>query len=107
MMTDDALHGRTVLSADGHAVGELSHLLIDHGKLELAGMEVKVRRNVAERLHLPHSFLKPPTLTIPAENVHSIGDVVILEVGLESLAAREPSRAPEQPAAANPRYPAR
>ena len=94
MMTDDSLHGRTVLSADGHALGEVTHLLIDHGKLELAGMEVKVRRNVAERLHLSQSRLRAATIRIPAENVHSIGDVVILEVGLETLAAREPVRPP-------------
>jgi sporulation protein YlmC with PRC-barrel domain len=106
MMTDDALHGRTVLSSDGHALGEVAHLLIDHGKLELAGMEVKVRRNVAERLHLSQSRLRSTTITIPAENVHSIGDVVILEVGLDSLAAREPARTAEPPAPSQ-HYPAR
>lgn len=87
MMTDDALHGHTVLSSDGHALGEVTHLLIDRGKLEVAALEVKLRRNVAERLHLATSRLRSTTITIPADSVHSIGDVVILEVGLDSLAA--------------------
>jgi sporulation protein YlmC with PRC-barrel domain len=69
-------------------------------------MEVKVRRNVAERLHLSQSRLRSTTITIPAENVHSIGDVVILEVGLDSLAAREPARTAEAPAPSQ-HYPAR
>jgi sporulation protein YlmC with PRC-barrel domain len=89
MLTDDSLHGRTVLTSDGHALGELTHILIA-GKLALAGVEVKVRRNVAERLRLPHSRLKAPTIQIPAATVHSVGDVVILEVGLDSLAPRQP-----------------
>jgi sporulation protein YlmC with PRC-barrel domain len=92
MMTDDSLHGRTVLTSDGHALGELTHILLD-GKLALAAVEVKVRRNVAERLRLPHTRLRAPTLQIPADSVHSVGDVVILEVGLESLAT--PTRTPE------------
>lgn len=94
MMTDDDLHGHTVLSADGHAIGELTHFLIDRGKLELAGLEVKVRRNVAERLHLAQSRLRATTITIPADSVHSIGDVVILEVPLDSLAAPAPEQQP-------------
>jgi sporulation protein YlmC with PRC-barrel domain len=96
MMTDDSLHGRTVLTSDGHALGELTHILVDN-KLMPAAVEVKVRREVAERLHLPHTRLRAPTLQIPAESVHSIADVIILEVGLESLSARAPARTEPAP----------
>ena len=96
MKTDDSLHGRVVLSSDGHAVGELTHFLIDDGKLALAGLEVKVRRNVADRLRLPHSRLRAPTLQIPSDKVHSVGDVVILDVSLDSLAARRPEPPPSR-----------
>jgi len=90
MLTDDSLRGRTVLSGDGGAIGDVARLIVDGRSLRIEAIQVKLRRDAAERIGVPRGLFRAHTIDIPAEHVQSIGDAVILAVPLEAL------RAPEQ-----------
>lgn len=96
MLTDDSLHGRAVLTLDGVKLGELEHLLLEPPALRVAALQVRVPRDVAEKLGLPHGLLRGTTLQIPVEQLQSVGDVVLLAVQTDALRRTEPTEA--QPA---------
>lgn len=87
MMTDDALHGKVLISGDGIAVGEIVRLIIDTTDWRVRGVEVRMRKDAAERIGVRHGFLRGSTIEIPIEHVQSVADAVILGVPLESLRA--------------------
>src|SRR5215207_6937585 len=89
-ITDDNLHGRVVLTADGLAIGEVNKLFFHGGAFAIDAIEIKVRREMAERLGLKHSPFKPAMMEIPAGAVQSVGDAVILSAKLEELGGATP-----------------
>lgn len=98
MLTDDSLHGRVVLSGDGLRIGEVAHVLLDPVRLRLQGLEVRVSKEVAERIGIAQSVFRRATIQIPTEQVQSIGDAIILSVPLDALRRHEVSEPAPQPA---------
>lgn len=84
-ITDDNLHGRVVLTADGLAIGELNRLFFHGEQFSIDAIEIKVRKETADRLGLKHSTFHPATLEIPAGFIQSVGDAVILSAKLDDL----------------------
>ncbi|NVB84211.1 MAG: hypothetical protein HOV81_37895 [Kofleriaceae bacterium] len=95
MVTDDSLHGRAVLTNDGVRVGELEHLLIEPGRLQVAGVQVRVPKDVADQLGIPHGLLRGTSVEVPIEQVRSIGDAVLLSVDQDAL--RRTKSSPTEP----------
>ena len=91
-ISDDSLHGRVVLSSDGLAVGEIERLFLDPANLRVSSIEVRLRKDAAERIGAHRSLFHSATIEIPAGQVQSIGDAMILSVTLDAL------RLPEAPA---------
>lgn len=96
MLTDESLRGRTVLSGDGVAIGDVARLILDPSNLRIEAIQVKLRKDAAERLGASRGWFRAHMIDIPAEQVQSIGDAVILTVPLEAL------RVPEQQQHAQP-----
>lgn len=94
--TDASLHNRIVLSSDGLAIGEITKLFIG-SDLRIQAFEVKLRREVAERLGLRRSFLHSPMLEISADVVQSIGDAVLLSVPLAAIRPQPSPHAEPEP----------
>jgi len=90
-LNDQALHGRVVLSGDGLAIGEITRLNVDSATWHVTSFEVKVRKEVAERIGVHRSMFHTATIVIPTEHVQSVGDAVILSVPLAVL-RQEPER---------------
>jgi sporulation protein YlmC with PRC-barrel domain len=90
-ITDDNLHGRVVLTADGLAIGEVNKLFFHGGQFALDALEIKVRKEIAEKLGLKHSTFHPATMEIPVGFVQSVGDVVLLTAKLEELQMIHPT----------------
>lgn len=103
-ITDDNVHGRVVLTGDGIAIGEVSKLFIDGERFSISAIEVKLRKDPAERLGFTRSILHRPTLEIPTGLVRSVGDAVILTVpfdelrGLRTETQKPIAKTDEQPA---------
>lgn len=93
-LNDLALHGRVVLSGDGLAIGEITRLNVDPDTWHVVSLEVKVRKEVAERIGVHRSMFHAATIVISTAHVQSVGDAVILSVPLATL-RREPEREAE------------
>lgn len=95
MTLDDlALRGRIVLSGDGLAIGEITRLNVDPATWRVVSLEVKVRKEVAERLGVHRTLFHTATIVISTELVQSVGDAVILSVPVSAL-RRDPERESE------------
>lgn len=95
-VTDDNLHGRVVLSADGLALGEIEKLFFLSGAFAIDAVLVKLRKDIAERLGMKHSTFHAATMEIPAGFVQSVGDAVILSAKLDELVALRPNVARDE-----------
>ena len=90
-ITDDNLHGRVVLTADGLAIGEVNKLFFHGGQFAIDALEIKVRKEIAEKLGLEHSTFRSATMEIPVGFVQSVGDAVLLSAKLEELQMIRPT----------------
>jgi len=107
-ISDDKLHGRVVLSGDGIAIGDVSRLMIEGAQFTIASIEIKLRREIAEKLGMERSRWHGATVEIPASAVRSVGDAVLLSLNLDQLraasltgvgepAAKRPAEATKRP----------
>lgn len=98
--TEETLRGRTVLSRDGLAIGEIGPLTFDDADWRVATVQVKLRREIAERIGVSHGLFHAATIDLPIELVQSVGDVVILTVPVDAL--RSPPPPPAAPRETTP-----
>jgi sporulation protein YlmC with PRC-barrel domain len=100
-LTDESFRGRVVLSSDGVAIGEIVHLIVDPAGWCVRSLEVRLRKDAAERVGVPRSLFHGATLEISTDLVQSAGDAVILSVPADEL--RQPP--PPPPAQTTPAPP--
>ena len=79
-ISDEHLRGRTVIAADGQAIGEVSALLIDASAWTIVALQIKLHKAVAEQLGAARGILRAATLELPVHLVQSVGDAVLLSV---------------------------
>lgn len=84
-LTDESFRGRVVLSSDGVAIGEIVRLLVDPAGWRVRAIEVRLRKDAAERVGVPRSLFHGASLEISTDLVQSAGDAVLLSVPAESL----------------------
>lgn len=86
-LSEEGLRGRTVIGADGQAVGETVGLFVDSGEWRVTALRIKLRSNVADQIGATRSFFSAGTVEIPVNLVQSVGDAVVLAVPVEGLRA--------------------
>ena len=84
-LSDDALRGRTVIASDGLAIGEVAVSIIDAADWRVDALQVRLRREVADRVGADRGVFHAATLAIPTGLVQSVGDAVVLSVGIDEL----------------------
>ena len=84
-VSDDNLRGKTIIAADGQAVGEVVALLLDTETWSITSLQTKVRREMANKLGASRSIFHASTVEIPVNLVQSIGDAVVLSVATDQL----------------------
>jgi len=77
-VSDEHLRGRTVIAADGQAIGEVGALLIDTSKWTVVALQIKLNKAATEQLGATRSLLRAATLELPVQMVQSVGDAVLL-----------------------------
>src|SRR5687768_173905 len=97
-LSDDNLRGRTVIAADGLAVGEVTGFFLASDGKSIEAFQVKLRKEVADRIGAERSRFHAGALEIPIEFVQSVGDAVVLSVGVDDL--RQVLPGPREPAPA-------
>jgi sporulation protein YlmC with PRC-barrel domain len=52
-LSDENLRGRTVIAADGQAIGEIVALFLDSDAWRVESLQIKLRNEVADQLGAP------------------------------------------------------
>jgi sporulation protein YlmC with PRC-barrel domain len=77
-LSDENLRGRTVIAADGQAIGEIAALFLDSEAWRIRSLNIKLRKEVADQLGATRGMFHAATLELPVAMVQSGGDAVIL-----------------------------
>lgn len=87
---DEDLRGRTVIGADGRAVGEISALIVDSEAWRVVAARVALRKDVADELGASRTLFHAGTIEIPARFIQSAGDAIVLSVAVGGLQEMQP-----------------
>jgi sporulation protein YlmC with PRC-barrel domain len=91
-LSDETLHNRTVISADGKAIGSISELFISTSDWRIESIRVELHKDIAQRIGATRSLFRRGTVEVPVSFIQSVSDAVVLSVDVEEL--REVQRAP-------------
>jgi sporulation protein YlmC with PRC-barrel domain len=84
-LSDDNIRGRTVIAADGQAIGEIAALFLDSDAWQVESLQVKLRKEVADQLGATRGVFHAGTLEVPIRMIQSVGDAVVLAVAADEL----------------------
>lgn len=84
-LSDENLHGRPVITSDGLAIGEIAVLFLDSDAWGIESLQVKLQKDVADRLGAGRSMFHAGTVEIPIRMVQSVGDAVVLSAAVDDL----------------------
>jgi sporulation protein YlmC with PRC-barrel domain len=84
-LSDENLRGRTVIAADGQAIGEIAALFLDSDAWRVESLQIKLRNEVADQLGATRGMFHAGTLEMPTRMVQSVGDAVVLSVATREL----------------------
>jgi sporulation protein YlmC with PRC-barrel domain len=79
-VSDEHFRGRTVIAAEGQAIGEVASLLIDSSAWTVVVLQIKLHKAVSEQLGAARGILRAATLELPVRLVQSVGDAILLSV---------------------------
>jgi len=84
-LSDENLRGRTVIAADGQAIGEIAAVFLDSDAWRVESLQVKLRNEVADQLGATRGMFHAGTLEMPIRMIQSVGDAVVLSVAAREL----------------------
>jgi len=84
-LSDEHLRERTVIAADGQAIGEVAALLIDTSTWTVDILQIKLTKSAAEQIGAKGGLLRAATLDLPVRLVQSVADTVLLSVPTSEL----------------------
>lgn len=91
-LSDNALHGRTVIGADGKVIGSITELFISTSDWRVESIRIELRKDIADRIGASRTIFHRGTIEVPITFVQSVSDAVVLAVDVEKL--REAHRLP-------------
>jgi sporulation protein YlmC with PRC-barrel domain len=84
-ISDENLRGRTVIAADGQALGEVVAIFLDTETWRVDSLKAKLRNEVADQIGAARDIFHAGTVEIPIRMVQSVGDAVVLSVATQEL----------------------
>ena len=84
-LSDDALRGRTVITFDGLAIGEVTAVFLDSEDWHVEALQLRLRKDVADRIGADRGIFHAGTLEIPTGLIQSVGDAVVLSAAVDDL----------------------
>jgi hypothetical protein len=85
-----------VIGADGLVVGTLTELFISTSDWRIESIGIELRKDVADRIGAPRTFLHRATIELPVALIQSVSDAVVLTVDIEHLREAERPTAIEE-----------
>jgi sporulation protein YlmC with PRC-barrel domain len=93
---DEALHGKAVVSSDGVVIGEISRLFIDPVEWRVRSIEVRLRKESADRVGIHRTLFHSATIEVSTQQIQSVEVALILSISLDKL--RPPAAVEQAPA---------
>jgi sporulation protein YlmC with PRC-barrel domain len=84
-VSDEHFRGRTVIAADGQAIGEVAVLLIDTSAWTVLSLKIKLNKGAAEQIGAARGILHAATMELPVRMVQSVADAVLLTLATPEL----------------------
>jgi sporulation protein YlmC with PRC-barrel domain len=84
-ISDEALRGRTIIAADGQAIGEVVGVMLESEGWRVDSVHVALHKDVADRLGAGRRMFRSGRVEIPTRMVQSVGDTVVLAVPVDAL----------------------
>ncbi len=84
-LSDENLRGRTVIGADGRAIGEIAALFLDSETWSVESLRVKLRKEIADEVGASRTVFHAGTVEVPIRLVQSVADAVVLSVPVDGL----------------------
>lgn len=84
-LSDENLRGRTVIAADGQAIGKITSLRIDAAAWRIEAICVELRKEIADRLGAKRTMFHAGEIELPVQVVQSVGDAVVLSATVSDL----------------------
>lgn len=98
-LSDNNIKGRTVISADGQALGEIKALFVNPLDWRVESIGVELHKDIADRIGASRSMFHRGSIEVPVALIQSIGDAVILGVAVDELREARRTGAEDQPPA--------
>lgn len=99
-LSAENLNGRTVIAADGQAVGSIKSIFLDAADWRVESISIELRKDVADRIGASRSVFHAGLIELPVTLIQSVGDAVVLTAPVDAL--REAQRATTADAAPPP-----
>jgi sporulation protein YlmC with PRC-barrel domain len=93
-LSDENLRGRTVIGADGRAIGEVAAIFLDSEKWAVEALQIKLRKEIADRVGAARGMFHAGTIEVPVTLIQSVGDAVVLAVEVDGLRRSSESAEP-------------
>ena len=84
-VSDEHLRGRTVIAADGQAIGEVASLSIDTATWSIVALQVKLSKLAADQIGAERGLLRAASIDLPVRVVQSVGDAILLSLPTPEL----------------------
>jgi sporulation protein YlmC with PRC-barrel domain len=84
-LSAENLQRRTVISADGQAVGAITAVFIDATEWRVEAVSVELRKDIADRIGASHSLFHRGSIELPVRLIQSVGDAVVLGVAVDAF----------------------
>jgi sporulation protein YlmC with PRC-barrel domain len=103
-LSDSTVRGRTVISADGRAVGTIAELFISASDWRIESIRIEIHNDIADGIGASRTMFHRATIELPVAFIQSVSDAVVLTVDVEHLreAHRATASEPAPPLAAPP-----
>jgi sporulation protein YlmC with PRC-barrel domain len=96
-LSDISLRGRTVISAEGLVIGEVTALFFDPSAWQVGSLQVKLRKEIADRLGVDRNVFRAGALEVPVRMVQAVGDTLVLSIAVDGLREVSPSESEAHP----------
>ena len=90
-LSDETLRGRTVIGADGKAIGSVAGLFVS-ADWRVEAIRIELNKDIADRIGASRTMFHRGTIELPVNFIQSVSDAVVLTIDVEQL--REAHRPP-------------
>lgn len=93
LYSDQTIRGKIVIAGDGQVVGEIQSLCFDSVSWKVESFTIRLRKDTADQLGAHRSVFQAGEFELPIVLIQSVGETVILSVGVQELRKVLPSEA--------------